>query len=157
LSVEGDKNERDGFAGDRRAVAEIAHQCFGGMRQRFEPRQCKKATGPFNRVNEAKDVAENLGVVRILLEANQLCIDNVKAFARLREKFAQQFVHELGLSAQHAKERTGGTRRSGCYTRRQCVGKRFNFGCANRTDAHISVRLSPISVRIRPSLSRSFS
>ncbi len=106
-TVDGGKDERDGLAGDRRAVAEIAHQCFGGMRQRFEPRQCKKATGPFNRVNEAKDVAENLGVVRILLEANQLCIDNIKAFARLREKFAQQFVHELGLSAQHAKERTG--------------------------------------------------
>jgi hypothetical protein len=48
-------------------------------------------------VDEAKDVAENLGVVRILLEANQLRIDNVEAFARLREKFAQQLVHEFGF------------------------------------------------------------
>ncbi len=63
------------------------------MRQRFEPRQPKEAAGPFDGVDEAKEIAEYLGVVRILLKANQFDIDNVKTFARLRQKFAQQFVH----------------------------------------------------------------
>jgi hypothetical protein len=101
-AVDGGENERDGLAGDRRTIAKIAHQRFGGMRQRFEPRQCEKTAGSLDRVDKAKDVAENLGVVRILLKANQLCIDDIKAFARLGQKIAQQFVHELRLSAQRA-------------------------------------------------------
>ena len=89
-AVDGRQDQRDRLAGDRRAVAEIAHQRFGGMRQRFEPRQPEEAAGPLDGVNEAKDVVENLGVVRLLLEANELDVDDVEAFARLGQEFAQQ-------------------------------------------------------------------
>ena len=78
------------------AVAEIAHQRFGGMRERFQPRQREKAAGPFDGMDEAEDVIEDLGVVRILLEANQLHVDDIEAFARLGKKFPQQFVHGTG-------------------------------------------------------------
>ena len=63
------------------------------MRQRFEPRQPEEAAGPLDGVNEAKDVVENLRVVRFLLESNQLHVDGVEAFVRLGEKLTQQVVH----------------------------------------------------------------
>ena len=71
---------------------------FGGMRQRFEPRQAEEAAGPFDGVDEAEDVVEDLGVVRLLLEANELHVDDIEAFVRLGEKLPQQVVHGTGLS-----------------------------------------------------------
>ena len=62
-------------AGDRHAVAELAHQGFGGVRQRLKARQPEKPAGALDGVNQAEDVAEDLGVVRLLLETHQLDID----------------------------------------------------------------------------------
>ncbi len=75
------------------AVAELAHQRFGGVRQRFEPRQAEEAAGALDGVDEAEDVVENLGVVRLLLEAHELDVDDVEAFVRLGQEFPQQVVH----------------------------------------------------------------
>ena len=91
--VDGRQDERDGLAGDRHAVAELAHQRFGGMRQRFEPRQPEKAAGALDGVDEAEDVVENLGVVGLLLETHELDVDHVEALVRLGEEFPQQVVH----------------------------------------------------------------
>jgi hypothetical protein len=67
------------------------------MGQRFQPRQPEKAAGALDGVNQAEDVIQNLGVVRILLEPHQLIVDGVQAFAGLRQEFPQQIVHETGL------------------------------------------------------------
>jgi hypothetical protein len=83
--------------GDRHAVAELAHQRLGGVRQRFEPRQPKKAAGSFDGVDEAEDVIENLGVIGLLLETHELHIDQVEAFVRFGQEFPQQVVHGIGL------------------------------------------------------------
>jgi len=64
------------------------------MRERFEPRQPEKAAGPFDRVDEAEDVAEDRGVVRLLLETHELDVDDVEALARLGQELAQQVVHQ---------------------------------------------------------------
>ena len=77
----------------RRAVAEFAHQGFGGVRQRFEPRQIEEAAGALDGVDEAEDVVEDLRVVGILLEAHELDVDDVDALVRLGQEFPQQFVH----------------------------------------------------------------
>jgi hypothetical protein len=44
-------------------------------------------------VDQAKDVIEYLGVVRFLLEPNQLIVDGIQALARLRQKLTQQIIH----------------------------------------------------------------
>ena len=86
-AVDGGKNQRDGFGGDRHPVAEFPHQVLGGMRQSLEPGQPEKAASAFDGMNEPKDVAEDLAVVRILLEAHQLGIDPLEAFAGLGQEF----------------------------------------------------------------------
>ena len=63
------------------------------MCQRLEPGQSEKPAGTLDRVNKAEDVFENFDVVRLLLEAHQLHIDKVEAFAGLRQELAQQVVH----------------------------------------------------------------
>ncbi len=92
-AVDGGQDQRDGVVGHRHAVAKLAHQRFGGMRQRFEPRQPEEAAGPLDGVDEAEDVVENLGVVRVLLEAHELDVDHVEAFVGLGQEFPQQVVH----------------------------------------------------------------
>ena len=94
IAVEGGEDERDGVAGHRHAVAELAHQRLGGVRQRLEPRQSEEAAGALDGVNEPEDVAEDRFVVRILLEPNQFEIDGVEMLARFRQKLAQKIVHD---------------------------------------------------------------
>ena len=69
---------------------------IGGVGERFQPRQPEEAAGAFDGVDEAEDVIEDLGVVRILLETNQLHVDDIETFARLGQKFPQQLVHGTG-------------------------------------------------------------
>ena len=64
------------------------------MGQRFQTGQIEEPAGPFDRVDEPKDIVEDLGVVRIPLEANKLHIDDVDALVRLREELPQQLVHD---------------------------------------------------------------
>ncbi len=92
-AVDGRQDERDGIAGDRHAIAEFAHQGFGGVRQRFEPRQPEESAGALDGVNEAENVVEDLGVVRLLLEPDEFDIDRVEALVRLGQELAQQVVH----------------------------------------------------------------
>jgi len=87
-AVEGGEDQRVGVAGDRHAVAELAHERLGSMRQSFEARQAEESARALDRMDEAEDVAENFGVVRILLETNQLKIDSIKMLARFGEKLA---------------------------------------------------------------------
>src|SRR4051812_18231152 len=75
------------------------------MRERFQPRQSQKPARSLDRVHQPENVIQDLGVVRFLLEPNQLIIDGVQALASLRQKFTQQIIHETGL------ERTGAPRR----------------------------------------------
>ena len=42
-AVDGRQDQRDCFAGRRHAVAKFAHQRFGGMRERFQPRQARES------------------------------------------------------------------------------------------------------------------
>ena len=65
------------------AVAELAHQGLGGMRERFQPRQAEEAAGALDGVHQAENVVEDLGVVGILLETHELDVDDVEAFVRL--------------------------------------------------------------------------
>jgi hypothetical protein len=123
--VDGRQNEGDGLAGDRGAVAEVAHQGFGRMGERFQPRQAEEAAGPLDGVDEPKNVVENLGVVGIMLETNELDTYDVDAFIRLGQEVPQQLVHGQTLSTQRA-----GTDLPAHFgNETHCVGKGFNFGC----------------------------
>src|SRR4051794_10410208 len=66
------------------------------MRERLQTRQAQEAASSLNRVDKAKDVIENLGIVRLLLEAHQFSIDDVEALTCLSEELTQQVVHTLG-------------------------------------------------------------
>src|SRR6266496_3502216 len=92
-AIDGGENERDGLGGDGKTIAKPAHQRLRRMRKRLQPRQSEKSAGAFDRVDQAEDVVEDLGVVRILLEADQLDVDDVEALIGLGQEFAQQFVH----------------------------------------------------------------
>ena len=123
-AVDGGENERDGVAGRRRAVAEFAHQGLGGVRERFQPRQAEKAAGAFDGVDEAENVIEDLGVVRVLLETHELDVDDVETFVRLGHEFPQQVVHEKRL-----RRRAAGPSAALRRERGQCVVEAFNFSC----------------------------
>jgi hypothetical protein len=45
-------------------------------------------------VDQAEDVIQDLGVVRLLLELHQLIVDGVQALAGLRQELPQQIIHE---------------------------------------------------------------
>jgi tRNA splicing endonuclease len=78
-------------------------------------------------VNETKNIVENLGIVRIVLETNELDTHNVNAFIRLGQEIPQQLIHGKRFQ-----------RGAGCYPahafrqRSHCVAKGFNFGCSTR-------------------------
>jgi hypothetical protein len=88
-AVDAGENQADRIAGDRHAVAEFAHQGLAGMGQRFQPRQSQKAARALDGMDEAKDVIQYLGVVRILLEPHQLIVDRVQALTGLGQKLPQ--------------------------------------------------------------------
>ena len=80
--------------GDRRAVAILTHQRFGGMGQRLEARQAEEAARALDRVNQPEDIVENAGIIRVLLELHELNVDDVQAFMRFGQEFAEKIVHE---------------------------------------------------------------
>ena len=85
------------LGGDRHSVAEFAHQALGGVRQRLEPGKPKKAAGALDGMDEAKDVAEDFAVVRLLLEAHEFGIDPLETFIGLGQEFPEQVVHTRRL------------------------------------------------------------
>ena len=98
-AVDGRKNERYRLCRDWHAIAEFAHQSLGGVRQRFKPRQAEKAASAFDGVNEAKNIAKDAAVIRLLLETHEFGVDEIEALAGLSEKVAQQLVHSRRLVA----------------------------------------------------------
>ncbi len=88
-AVDAGQDQTHRVAGDRHAVAEFAHQGLAGMGQRFQSRQSQKAARALDGVDEAEDVIQYLGVVRILLEPHQLIVDRVQALAGLGQKLPQ--------------------------------------------------------------------
>ncbi len=92
--VEGDEDEAHRRAGDRHAVAELAHQRLGGVRQRFEARHAEEAAGALDGVYEPENVAQDRLVVRILLESDEFGIHGVEVLGTLGEELTQQVVHE---------------------------------------------------------------
>ena len=44
-------------------------------------------------MDEAENVVEDLGVIRILLETHEFDVDNVETFVGLGHEFTQQVVH----------------------------------------------------------------
>ena len=102
-AVDGREDERHGFAGDAGAVAELAHQRFGSVRQRLQPRQIEEAARPLDGVDETKDLVENLGVVGVLLKAHQFDVNHIDAFVRFGQEVTQQLVHGGRNSRGNAK------------------------------------------------------
>jgi hypothetical protein len=97
------QNERDGIARDRHAIAEFAHQALGRVGQPLEPRQSQEAARAFDSVNEAENIAEDLSVVRLLLEAHELGVDAIQTFAGFGQEIPQQLVHTTRLVGSGAK------------------------------------------------------
>jgi len=126
--VDSGEDQRYGFASDGRAVPEFAHQRLGGMGERLEPRQSKKAAGAFYSVNEAKDVAEYLAVIRLSLKAHQLCVDVIETLGGLDQKLPQQIIHER-LVPPVADPAILLASTNPLKRRPESVGKGFNFGC----------------------------
>jgi hypothetical protein len=63
------------------------------VRQRLEARQSEKAAGALDGVDEPEDIAENLGVVRVLLETHELDVDHVEALVGLDQEFLEKIIH----------------------------------------------------------------
>ena len=59
----------------------------------FEARQAEKAAGALDGVDEPENVAENLGVVGILLETHELDVDHVEALVGLDQEFLEKIIH----------------------------------------------------------------
>ena len=72
---------------DRCAVAILAHQRFGRMRQLGEAGQAEKAARSFDGVDQPEDGVEHLGIVRLLLEAHELDVELIEALAGFGQEF----------------------------------------------------------------------
>jgi len=87
------EDDADALDSDGRTVAILPHQGLGGMRELGESREPEKAASPFDRMHQPEDGVEHLGIVGVLLEADELDIELVEAFVGLGKEFAQQLVH----------------------------------------------------------------
>ena len=80
----------------------------------LQARQAEEAAGAFDGVDQPEDVAEDLGVVGLLLEAHQLDVDRVETFVGLGQKFPQQVVHETAFARRSPRHRAARSGRSVC-------------------------------------------
>jgi hypothetical protein len=81
-------------------------------------------------VDETKNIIEYLGVVRVLLEAHELDVDDVETLVGLGHEFPQQVVHGQNAFIDGLTRPSATPRRE----RRQCVDEAFNFGFVNLND-----------------------
>src|SRR5581483_7676351 len=93
-AVDAFEDEAYAFDGDGSAVAILPHQRFGSVGELGEPRQAEKPARAFDRVYQPENGVEHLGIVRVLLEANQLKVELVETLAGLGQEFTQELVHE---------------------------------------------------------------
>ena len=126
-AVDGGENDRHGVVGGRQSVAEFPHHRFGGVRQGFQARQAAKSAGALDGVYEAENIIEDLGVIGILLEANELDVDDVETLVGLGHEFPEQVVHGSNAFIDGRQRPSAALRRE----RRQSVDEAFNFGCGN--------------------------
>src|SRR5208282_240462 len=96
-AVDGGKNQGDALGGDRHSVEEFADQGLGGMRQGAEPGKPEKAAGAFDRMDKAKNVAEDAAIVRLLLEVHEFGVDPIDTLIGLGQEYAEQLVHTRRL------------------------------------------------------------
>ena len=75
-------------------IAEIAENVFTRMGNGFETRQADKAARTLDRVNESENIAEELRVVRILLQLDDFNVQIIQAFDCLCEEFCKKIVHK---------------------------------------------------------------
>jgi hypothetical protein len=53
-------------------------------------------------MDQAKDVAEDIGIVRLALEAHELGVNTIEIFVGLGQELAKQVVHEEAPSSPSA-------------------------------------------------------
>src|SRR5438128_721743 len=83
-------------------VAELAQQTFANVGNRFELAETQESARSFDRVNRAKDTAENWLRVRVWLELDQVKIELIEILVALNEKLSDdilKIIHSLFLIA----------------------------------------------------------
>ncbi|EGY01893.1 hypothetical protein AZA_87600 [Nitrospirillum viridazoti Y2] len=92
--VQGFQDQRDRVGADvQLAIAEAAQHVLRRMGHRFQPRQAEEAARALDGVNQPEDVAQQAGVIRVLLKPHQLNVQDRDVFIGLGQKFAQQIIH----------------------------------------------------------------
>jgi hypothetical protein len=97
---------------------------LGRMGQRFQPRQLEKSAGAFDGVDEPKTFSRILMLFGSCSKRTSSTVDEVEVFARLRQELAQRSSMGVGYSRRKTPPAA-----SEIGKERQCVVKRFNFGC----------------------------
>ena len=64
------------------------------MRHRFEARQANKPARSLDGMNKSENIAQQLRVVRILLQLDDFNVQIIKAFNCLGEKLCKKIVHK---------------------------------------------------------------
>ncbi|MNS67194.1 hypothetical protein D3C72_1004390 [compost metagenome] len=93
--VHGVEDDRDGGGVHRqRPVAIEAQHVLGGVGHGLQPHQAEEARAALEAVDQAEDVAQQVRVVRRLLEADQLGVHGLDALAGLGDEFVDDVVHD---------------------------------------------------------------
>ena len=82
-------NGHDVAADRQDAVAHLAQNVLSRMRNALKTRQAQKAASPFDRVNQAENVVQDIRAVRVLLQRNQFIVDDLERLVRLGQKFCK--------------------------------------------------------------------
>ena len=93
-SIERSKNQRHTFrCHNQFTVAHAAKHVFSRVGNRFKAWQSEKATGALDRMHNAKNTAEQLGITGPLLKFDQLAIEHLKRLLRFGEELFEEIVH----------------------------------------------------------------
>ncbi len=106
--VEEDTRHRD--APMQPALAEVAQQAFGGMRERFEVREIEESAGPLDRVEGPKNTVERRPAIRVPLDRDQVAIELVQVFEAFDQEILDgqiQFAHPCRSSLLRRKGHAG--------------------------------------------------
>src|SRR5581483_9235561 len=87
------QGQADGIRRDRLALAELVHDRLGRVGEHRKPRQSNEAASALDRVDQAKNIVENLQIVRLRFELDELDVGDVEAFARLGQELAEKLIH----------------------------------------------------------------
>gem|GEM_PF-4844641 len=74
-------------------AAEIIKEVLRGMGGSLKPAQADKAARALDRVHDAKNIAKQFLVVRLLLKFDQIEIEHGQALCRFFDKFRDEIVH----------------------------------------------------------------